>query len=194
MIWLIGLGIIVSLAFVPLNLRGEYDGSGARAWLQVGSWKYPLYPRKKSAPKQRRKPIASKHVNESPAKGSSKEFKSIVSILFDVVKDLHRKLHVDMLELKIALGDSDPADLAIKYGRVCGLIGTFLPQLEQVLVIKQRDVDVSCDFFASKTVITSKLYLSLTLGRIIGLLVNHGMKFAKNRFITTSQRKGGAKV
>ncbi len=194
MIWLIGLGIIVLLAFVPLDLRGEYDAFGPRAWLQVGPWKYPLYPRKKSAPKQRRKSTANKHSNESAAKGTSKEFKSIVSLFIDVVKDLHRKLRVDLLELKIALGDSDPADLAINYGRVCALVESFLPQLERVFVIKEQNVDISCDFNATKTVIFSKLYLSVTIGRLVGLLINHGFKYAINHIKTTNQRKGGAKA
>lgn len=193
--WLIGLGILALLAFIPLCIRGEYDAIGPRAWLQIGPWRYPLYPtpkrqRASGSSKQKKKPGKT----QNSASGDRQDFQSVVSILWDAVKDLHKKLRVDLFMLKIVLADDDPADLAIKYGRTCSLVGGFLPQVEQVFCIKERDVAVSCDFTATQTIITAKLYISITVGRLLLLLLNHGFKFLSSRIQTTNQRKGGAKA
>ena len=195
--WLIGLGILVLLALIPISLRGEYDQRGAFAWLQIGPFRYDLYPVVKSKTKKSNKSpkrTTQKATKQSSRGGNLDSFLSVSSLILDVIKDLRKKLRVDLLELKILLADGDPADLAVKYGKTCGAVATLLNFLESVLVIKEQDVDVSCDFTASAMVVSSKLYISITLGRLALLALTHGVKFVKKQPKTSNQRKGGAKA
>ena len=198
--WVIGLAAVALLAFVPLQLRGEYDATGACAWFQIGPWRYFLYPSQRKSPMKRKSSASRKTTSAGASHGKRKSggklngFLSIAEIIWDFIKDLHGKMRVELLELKVTIGDGDPADLAIKYGQACGAVAGFLPQLDRFFIIKKQDVDVSCDFESSETMVTAKLYISVTLGRLIFLLANHGMKFIRNDIKTKNQRKGGAKA
>lgn len=197
--WVIGLAAVAFLVFVPFELRGEYDLAGARAWFQIGPWRYSLYPaqrknRRKQSSVSRKSTSANSSENKNKSDGKLDGFLSIAKIIWDFIKDLHGKMRVELLELKVMIGDSDPADLAIKYGQACGMMAGFLPQLDRFFIIKKQDVDISCDFEATETLVTAKLYISVTVGRLFSLLLNHGMKFIKNDIKTKNQRKGGAKV
>ena len=196
--WLIALAAVLLVGFVPIGLRGIYDSEGPRAWLVIGFISMLIYP------KRRNKKVLKKNKNNNPGKkkttansgkksgGNKTEFVPIVKLILEILRDLWKKLQVDLLELKITLGQDDPSDLAINYGRTWSALGNLIPQLERYCNIKKRDVDVACDFTAQQTQIFAQLQVSITVGRAVVLLVRHGFKILKNNLQSTNTRKGGA--
>ena len=99
---------------------------------------------------------------------------------------------MNRLEVKLVMAGGDPCDLAMNYGKAWTAIGNLLPRLENVLVIKKRDIDVECDFVASKTTIYVRLDLTITLGRILAIAVVYGFRAIVEFLKIKNKRKGGA--
>ena len=157
--WLIAAGIVIVLALLPLGVGAVYDEQGPVVRLIAGWIRIRLYPgrsdkenKKKPKEKAEKKKPAS---NEKSAKkktggGSWKDFLPLVQVGLDFLGDFRRKLRVDRLEMKLILAGDDPCDLAVNYGKAWAALGNLMPQLERLFVIRKRDVEVECDFTASR--------------------------------------------
>lgn len=197
--WLIALGILLALGCLPLGIGGIYEASGPRANLLIGPIKIALYPREKKetekpAKKEKTKETA-KSEKTAPAEkkgGSFTDFLPLVRIATDFLGDFRRKLRVKRLEILLCMAGGDPCDLAINYGRAWAAVGNLMPQLERLFVIKKRDVQVCCDFAQTQTTIYVRADITITLGRLLGLLLRYGWRAIKEYLKITNNRKGGA--
>ena len=195
--WLIAVGILILLAVLPIGFRLIYSQRGPMAWLLVGPIRFRLMKgskKQKSPPEKKPVSTAEQTQNSRKSGGSLTDFIPIAEQVLKLLNNLRRKLRVDMLEFKLVLAGSDPADLAVNYGRTCAGIGNLVPLMEQYFVIKKRDVDVQCDFTADKTLIYVRLDISITVGRLIALVVKHGIGLLREFLKVINKRKGGAKV
>ena len=55
-------------------------------------------------------------------------------------------------------------------------VGNLLAALQRAFVIQKRDVEVQCDFLGEETKVVFAMDLTITLGRILGLLVKYGIR------------------
>lgn len=192
--WLIALAVIVALAMLPLGIRAQYDSGGGKLALIAGPFRVPL---KSSEKKKREKPKTEekKAVSggaSSQKGGSVSDFMPLVRTVLDFLKDVRRKLRVNMLELKVILAGDDPCDLGVHYGQANALADALMPLLEESFVIKKRDVQILCDFTAEKTLVFARVDLTLTLARILSLGFKHGIRAIKDLVKLGKLRKGGA--
>ena len=96
------------------------------------------------------------------------------------------------LELKLVMAGEDPCDLAVNYGRAWASAGNIMPLLDGLLVIKKRDVDISCDFEAESTTVYFRADATILLGRLLGLALRYGFRAIKLFIKINDKRKGGA--
>ena len=190
--WLITLGILILLAILPLGVSVKYDSEGPLVKVIAGPVRIRVYPRpkkqkkekpekeKKTTPEQAKKAAEEANLPKppqppKPAKtekpketkgGSLADFIPFVKLGIDFLGDFRRKLRLNDLELKLVLAASDPCDLAVNYGKTWAAVGNLMPALERWFVIKKRNVEVECDFTASQTLVTVRLDISITLGRL----------------------------
>ena len=92
------------------------------------------------------------------------------------------------------MAGGDPADLAINYGKAWAAVGNLWPRLETWFVIKKRNVEVECDFEGSETTVSARLDLTITLGRILSLVVRYAIRGLKEFLNFRKKRKGGITV
>ena len=198
---LIGLGIVVLLAVLPLGVRIRYDCDGIAVTVLAGPVRILVFPRPKKEKKKKEKPKPEKKKTapsekEPPKKekagGSLTDFLPLVKLALELLNCFRRKLRVDNLRLKLVLAGDDPCDLAVNYGRAWAALGNLLPRLERVLVIRKRDLNVECDFTADSTVVTAGLDITITLGWLIALAVVYGLRGLKEFLSISKKRKGGA--
>ena len=214
--WLIALGILVLLGILPLGASVKYDADGPLVKVIAGPIRITVYPRNKKPKKEKKqkdpevtektpkKTAKSAPQKETSTKSSPKEepekksggpitdFLPLLQVALDLLNDFRRKLRVNLLEVKLVMAGDDPCDLAMDYGRAWTAIGNLLPRLENVLVIKKRDIDVACDFTTSKTTIYVRLDLTITLGRILAMAVVYGFRAMVEFLKIKNKRKGGA--
>lgn len=217
--WWITLGILFLLAILPLGASVKYDKDGPLVKIIAGPVRIKVFPMKKKdkPPKEAEKKADGKPAEPAPKAeppmtlpreelpkkkeekkkqgGSILDFLPLVGLAFDFLGGFRRKLRLNRLELKITLAGDDPCDLALNYGRAWEALGNLMPKLEKWFVIKKRDLDVQCDFTASETVIYARLDITITLGRIISLVVVYAVRalieFLKIKKLR-KQNEGGA--
>lgn len=127
--------------------------------------------------------------------GSILDFLPLVKVGLDFLGEFFgKKLHVNRLELKITLAGGDPCDLALNYGRAWEALGNLWPRLERMMVIQKRDINIQCDFEGDKTLIYTRLDISITLGRLLGIAVRYGWRALVTFLKIRKKRKGGAKT
>lgn len=210
--WFIALAVVFLLAVLPLGILLTYGGEGVRVGVSVGPVSFLLYPRKKTEKKptakseskpetkpepqetQEAQPQPSQRAKEESHKngGSPTDFLPLVKTGLDLLCDLRRKIRVKELYLRWILASSDPADLAVHYGRAWTALGNLMPRLEQLFVICKRDVEVECDFTASESKCIARLDVTITLGRALVLIAVYGIRALKEYRTIQTKRKGGA--
>ena len=129
---------------------------------------------------------------ETEKGGSLLDFLPLVKTVFSFLGDFRRKLRVDKLQLKLIMAGGDPYNLALNYGRAWAALGNLLPKLEQWFVIKDRDLEVECDFTASDTVVIARLDITITLGRLLAAVLRFAFRALAEFLKIMKKRKGGA--
>ena len=203
--WLIALGVLAFLALLPLGVRVKYDADGAAGWALLGPVRIRLFPRPKKEKKQKKERRGNQaqperenpeqpsrpaqrtpeqpHPAQPARNGKPKEsggrltdFLPLVRLGLDFLGDFRRKLRVNRLVLRLTLAGDDPCDLAVNYGRAWAAVGNLLAAMQRAFVIQKRDVEVQCDFLGEETKVVFAMDLTITLGRILGLLVKYGIR------------------
>lgn len=198
--WLITAAVLLFLWFLPLGIDGVYNSDGARAWLVISPVRVALYPGKKKRKKEKTADMPAKKETRENSKqeskncGSLSDFLPIMQIVIDLLGDLRRRFRVKRLEFKLILAGDDPCDLGINYGRAWAALGNLMPRLEQLFVIKKRNLEVECDFTANETLVFARVYMTITFGRLLSILVYYGIRALKQYFKVLNQRKGGAET
>ena len=195
--WLIALAVIGAVGFLPVGIGFVYQASGFGAYWILGALKISLYPKPKKAEKAEKEKKSdttadTKAVTEEKMGGSYRDFLPLLQIALDFLGDLRRKIRVKRLELLLNMAGDDPCDLAVNYGKAWAAVGSVLPQLERFLVIKKREVQVFCDFEGSETTLYLHADITITLGRLLGLLARYGWRGVKSYLTILDKRKGGA--
>ena len=213
--WLIAIGILFLLAILPLGVSIIYDSQGPLARIIAGPVRLQVFPAKKKKKLSKEKP--NKDKNKQPDKnrsaeksvpdakaaeteaapgekkgGSLTDFLPLVATVLDFLTDFRRKLRVDRLELNLVMAGGDPCDLATNYGKAWAALGNLWPRLEEWFVIKKRDVRIQCDFEGSETLVTARLDITITLGRLLSLVVRYGIRAIKELIKIKNKGKGGA--
>ena len=200
--WLITLGVLTLLAILPLGVSVIYNTHGPLVRLIAGPVRLTLFPKKKKDKKEKPKKEKPKKEaqtggkkNPEPSKngGSFTDFLPFVQLALNFLGDFRRKLRVKRLELKLIMAGGDPCDLALNYGKAWAAVGNLMSHLENLFVIKKRDVEVECDFTANDTLIYLHLDITITLGRLLALVVVYGIRALKEILNLNNKRKGGAK-
>ena len=206
--WLIALGVLVLIAIIPAGASIFYDEDGFRAFVIAGPFRIPVFPVKKKEKKEKKekpkKEVKKKTGKTSPAKANPKEEKTkggslldflpVLDKILDFLSAFRRKLRVPHLELKLILGGGDPSDVAYNYGRGWVVLGNLMPLLDSVLYIKKRDLEVECDFLAEKTTVVARFDISITIGRLLSLVIVQGVPVLYKLLKVLNKRKGGAKA
>ena len=212
--WLIAFAIIFLLAILPLGASVKYNSDGPLVRVIAGPIRFTVFPMKKKEkkekkPKEKKQIKAKKVKKDKPKKeteksnkttkeekkekgGSILDFLPLVKVGLDFLNGFRWKLRVNRLELKLIMAADDPADLGMNYGRAWAAVGNLIPRLEQNRVIKKRDIEVECDFTTSETLVIARLDITITLGRIIALVVVTGIRALREFLKIMKKRKGGA--
>ena len=206
--WLIALCVLILTAAIPLGISARYNSAGACIRLTVAGAKITLYPKSKKEKKEKKSqksekkkapqnppppPKAAEEKQPAEKGGSLTDFLPFVRLGLDFLGDFRRKLRLDVLEMKLILGGTDPAKLAVSYGRAWAALGNLMPQLDRLFVIKKRDLEVECDFTAPQTLVIARLDVTVTVGRLLSLAVGYGIRALKEYLKFRNKRKGGAK-
>ena len=197
--WLITLLVLLILGCLPLGISSIFEENGLRGKLLVGPFRFRLTAKKKDKTKAEYTKQTTEKTSRSKSEpseekkgGNLSDFLPLIKIALDFLGDLRRKIRVKRLEMLLCMAGGDPCDLAINYGRAWAAVGNLMPQLERFLVIKKRDIQVCCDFTQTQTTIYVRADITITLGRLLGLLLRYGWRALREYLKILNKQKGGA--
>ena len=208
--WLIALGIMALIAFMPVGTLVQYDSGGFLVRIIAGYFRFTLYPMKKrkkkpeketkavdTSPKKPKEKKVSQPQSAAPSDGDPKggslqDFLPFARLGLDFVNQFRKKMRVNYLRLKLILAGEDPCDLAVNYGRAWAAMGNLLPMLERVFHIGKRDCEVECDFTAQETLVIARMDVTLLVWQAFSLGAVYGVRLLKELLIFKKKRKGGA--
>ena len=146
----------------------------------------PAVPEKQALPEAPKPPQAPEEKG-----GSLMDFLPLVELALKFVGEFfHKTLHIDVLYLKLTMAADDPADLAINYGKTWAALGNLWPYVDRMFTIKKRDIQVQCDFEATQPLVNARVDITLTLARLLGLILGYGFRIGvKFLQILWSQKK-----
>ena len=153
-------------------------------------------PEAPTAPEPIQLPEAPKPPQEKePEGGSITDFLPLVELALKFVGEFfHKTLHIDVLYMKLTMAGGDPADLAINYGRTWAALGNLWPYIDRMFTIKKRDIQVQCDFEGSETLVNARVDITLTLARLLGLVIGYGVRIGVKFLKIMNSRKKAAKA
>lgn len=200
--WIIALCVLLAIGLLPVGVSLRYDANGFRLGVIAGLINIPL-PGKKEKKEKAQKPKKAAKGSKSAGKGTSSQgdtkkkggsladFIPFIELVQDFLQAFRRKLRIRRLEMKLIMASDDPCDLAVNYGRAWAALGGLIPQLERCFVIQKRNLEVECDFETNETVIIARIDLTMTVGRLLRLLVSYGLRALKHFLNMKKSKKGG---
>lgn len=204
--WLIGLMVLILIGFIRVGIRARYDAEGFLVQLILGPVKLTLLPKNKklkseekrskkaASPKEDKLPTDPPPVPQPKKKlgGPLTDFLPLMKVALDFLGDFLTRLRFNDLYLKLILAGDDPCDLAVNYGRAWTALGNLGPVLDNTMNIKKRNLDIECDFEAEQTLVSAGADITLSVGRILYLLLRYGSRALKEYINLKKKRKGGA--
>lgn len=194
--WLLILGAIILLGFLPLGFLAFFDQNSASLFVRIGLLRFRVGSQGTKADTQ--KPEKTAEFESHAAVKKKKKSKSITQYLpllkpvFKFLLDFKQKLTVNNLQLKVIMGGGDPCDLSVNYGRAWIALGNLMPILDRFFVIKKRDLEIECDYAAEATKYHGMIDITITLGRLLQIVIYHGISILKEYFRIIKQTKDGA--
>ncbi len=182
------LGILLLALIFPVGVRLLYHEDGFFLKLVYGPFRMQLVPSKKKKDKKEKKDKKAKEKKKEKKKSASQPdegkkkggklstIMEYVPPILDFLQDFRARLRVRKLTLYVSLGGDDPCDTALLYGKLVGGAGTLISFLEQWFRIKQRDIQVFCDFMESETRVYADVDIVIGTGRLLWLLLWYGWK------------------
>ena len=195
--FLVLLGLLVcSIALLPVGIFACYNTDGPAVSLIAGPLRFRLYPRNKdgkSEEKKRKKPAEKFESHEKLKKGGKySEFKPILQLVLKFLSKFRRMLRINDLRFKLVLAGGDPCDLSINYGRAWAAVGNLMPHLERMFKIKNRDIQVECDYMSEETLVSASINMTVSLANLLRIASKYGIKFLREYYRISKNIKDGA--
>lgn len=178
MSWPLVLLLIAAVLFLLSRLRlgGSvlWDGASLTARVRVGLLRLRVWPlpqtkgRPGKAPSP--KPDQASQKPDKPAArkpGVLEQLEIWLPLVCEAAGRLRRAIRIDLLELRLTVGGSDPGDTALLYGGANALLGMILPLFEHAFQVRERRIATSVDFEAETTRAHFRAEASLTLGQLV---------------------------
>ena len=184
------IAVFVLIGCIPVGVDARYMENELSLRLKIGLLKMQILPAKpkKAAPKKEKKAAKKAAASQKPEKPKKKalmpkltlsDILALVNLACDTLGDLRRKLRVEVLTLHVVLGGDDPAKVAMQYGSAWAVIGMLNPKLDQLFVIKKRDIQPILDYNEKEMKLDAQLVLTITIGRAICLALRALVRFLK---------------
>ena len=101
---------------------------------------------------------------------------ALLPVGLEAAKGMWRGLRVDVLELELTAGGSDPADTAMLYGQANAALGALWLPLTKAFHVKDGTARVKLDFDAPGMTVYGQAALSIKIGTVVWIGLRAGWK------------------
>ncbi len=151
--------LILLLVFllIPVSVRFRYEDKKICIWLRYAAWKIDLFPsenkKEKKGEKDSGKPKKEKQEKVVKQAKTRPNFQQISysldvlpGVLLRALRRTARRIRIMPLKVHLLVALSDPADTALLYGKLSGVLNATLPLLHRAVRIEDQDIQLFPDF------------------------------------------------
>lgn len=181
--------VLLSLSIaVDVRFTDEFTVSAG-----ILGWRYQIFPAqekpdkpapKKAQAKSRSRPGKKKSAPKAPQKPEKGDIKGTFQTVIDLLQaafpplmQLLGQIRLTRLDAVIQIGGENAADIALEYGKICALFSGGLATLQNMLRVKVKRVDISCDFLLPETRQDISFRLKLRIAAILWAALRIGGRF-----------------
>ncbi len=182
--------VLLLIGQVRVGGRAEFNADGFFLWIRLGKFNIkilPVKPREEKEPQKPKKPKEKKEPKKSGKEkpptplsekiGGAMEYaQALLLVGLEAAKGMWRGLRVDVLELELTAGGSDPADAAMLYGQANAALGALWFPLTKAFHVKDGTARVKLDFDAPGTTVYGTAALSIKIGTAVWVGLRAGVK------------------
>ena len=182
--------VLLLIGQVRVGGRAEFNADGFFLWIRLGKFNIkilPVKPREEKEPQKPKKPKEKKEPKKSGKEkpptplsekiGGAMEYaQALLLVGLEAAKGMWRGLRVDVLELELTAGGSDPADAAMLYGQANAALGALWLPLTKAFHVKDGTARVKLDFDAPGTTVYGTAALSIKIGTAVWVGLRAGVK------------------
>ena len=197
---LVILAVLLLIGCIPIGAEAKQDAEGLAVRLKIWFLKLQLVPKKPGKKPKKKKTKAKKKpakpasavqtpTGAAPAKPAAKKKKftlkgngelieigvdtifGLLDLLSDTLGNLRRKIRLNELMLHLTVDGKDPVKASVSYGRAWAAVGALVPRLEQLFVIKKRDIQPILDYNNRGMKVEGRLTMTITVGRVFRLVM-----------------------
>lgn len=162
-------------------------GEETRLWLKIGPAMVALHP----LPEKKQKKEKKRETVESSAKPEKKAernitfeavwelVQSLAPPLLDAMERVRRGIRVERLSVALTISDADPAQAAQRFGKLNAFLWPFLAAVENVIAVKQRDVQLHLDFASKRSHAGGEVMITLRVFCAVRIFLRDGMLFLR---------------
>lgn len=179
--------VLLLIGQVRVGGRAEFNADGFFLWIRLGRFHIKILPMKpkeekpekplKPKEKKPKKPKKEKPPTPLPEKiGGALEYaQALLPVALEAAKGMWHGLRVDVLDLELTAGGSDPADTAMLYGQANAALGALWFPLTKAFHVKDGAARVKLDFDAPGTTVYGQAALSIKIGTAVWIGLRAGM-------------------
>lgn len=200
---------LVLLAQLPVGCLVEYRADGLRVWARVGPVRIQMFPWKWGKHKKNQKEPAVDKQKSQPVPETDKSsrvqatvgerlggaldyIQALVPLVVEAAGRFYHKLRMDVLELELTIGMSDPADAAMAYGRANAVLATLWEPLVYAFHVQNGVARVKVDFNGRGTRLYGKAALSIRIGQALHLGMIYGFRTLRT-YLNVREKRLAAK-
>ncbi len=179
---LIILAVLFLLSLLPLGAKVLYREGGFTLSVKVGPFLFRVFPldkekREKKGKKKEKKPKKqedkpSEETPPTPKKGGSLTLvKEYLPLIKPTLSKIRRRLIIEDVELQVTWAAADPASAALGFGYASAALETLWNVISSNFKVKKHRLGCDVDFDAREPTVYLDATLTMTLGRMITLVV-----------------------
>ena len=187
------LAVLIGILCLDLTFTVHYSEAFLIS-VGVGPFKYGLLVTEEEKAKReaKKKQKEAKKKMPAPKKPEKGNIKETVQIVLDLIRsvakplgDLLKKSRVTDLRLTLRVGGEDAAEIALNYGKLCGVVYGSLAALQNFIRVRVKKLDLSCDFCSEKTEQEIDFKLKVRVGSVLRALIRMGIRFLAHTYKRT---------
>lgn len=166
--------VLILLSRLRLGGSTAWDGKAFTVRVRVGLLRVRVWPLPKKKKRKRKAapqtPPPKKETSDKPAVPKVDVLgllETWAPLVCEAAGRMRRAIRIDLLELALTVGGSDPGDTALLYGGANALLGMILPLFEHAFQVRERWITTAVDFDAETTRAHFRADVSLTLGQLV---------------------------
>ena len=175
--WLVTAAVLGLLLSAKVGVNLKWENGTALLKVRVGFLRFSLSTNKRTK-RSRNKKNGDNQTIKKEAKEKKPAMKKWARAFLlrwrDVLLLLGKILRspqLELLRLRITVGNKDPEKCAMQYGKLCAGLSAGLPFVEQQFSIRKKDIDVNCNFALLKNEIYAETEATVRIYEVLAIAV-----------------------